>query len=208
MRVLREPLGPQDLLAAGEAIAEGAVVVYPTDTLYALGGSAFSESVAARIAGLKGRPEGKGFPLVVADAAQAFAELLDPLGRGRLLAGRFWPGPLTIVLPVREASRLVGAARQGGGAALRVPAHSGARALAAAAGGPLVATSANRSGEPAPSRVEDIATAILGGVDLLVDGGPCAGGPPSTIVDLAGEAPAIVREGAVAAREVLGFLEP
>lgn len=197
------PLDDDGLADLGRRIAAGAVAIYPTDTLYALGGSAFSDAVAERVAALKGRPEGKGFPLVAADAAQAFAELEDPTGHGAALAARFWPGPLSIVLRVRPGSRLAGLARQDGSAAIRVPGHPAARALAASAGAPLIATSANPAGEAAPARADEVAPRIVAGADLLLDGGPCAGGPPSTIVDLTGGALRIVREGALHSSQLL-----
>ena len=124
----------------------------------------------------------------------------------RKLAARFWPGPLSLVLPARP---VVQRATLGGGdtAAVRVPDHRIARALAAAAGFCITATSANPSGQPAARSADEVSDALRMNIDLLVDGGPASGLAPSTIVDLTGRVPRLVRAGAVAWERVLESLQ-
>jgi len=173
------------------ALQRGELLVYPTDTLYALGGLADGD-VARRVRLAKGREEGKPLPLIVADAAAArslcasWSEIADVLAR------RFWPGPLTLVL---EASPAVHSEITAGTGtvAMRAPALAAARVLCA--GGPLVATSANRSGEPAHDSCAGAVAAVGDAATLALDAGTLPG-TPSTIVSLIGPM-RLLRAGAI-----------
>jgi L-threonylcarbamoyladenylate synthase len=180
-------------------LLDGDLLIYPTDTLYALGGRALDAGVAARVRAAKGRAEGQPLPLVAADLAQARALVADFPDEALALAERFWPGPLTLVL-TRAASVPEAVAAGSGSVALRVPALRLARELCARAG-PLISTSANRSGAPPPLRCQEAVAAVGHAARLALDGGP--GRPsPSTIVEIrAGEA-RLLREGAVPWSEV------
>ncbi len=138
---------------------------------------------------------------MAADLAQVevVASLDAPLARR--LAARFWPGALTLVLPARPSLSLLVTAGDAT-VAVRVPGSGVARALAREAGGALVSTSANVSGEPAPARPEDLSPAILASIDGVLDGGSTPGGLPSTIVTLAGGSARLLRAGAVPWEEV------
>jgi L-threonylcarbamoyladenylate synthase len=186
------------LLRAGE------LVIYPTDTLYALGGRALEPEAAEKVRTAKGREERKPLPLVAADGGQARGLCAAwPVAADRL-ATRFWPGPLTLVLAARpEIPAEVTAGT--GTVAVRVPGSALARMLCEAAGSALVSTSANRSGAPAPRTCTEAVTGVGAFAALALDGGP---GHPrsSTIVDLSGNVPRLLREGPVPWADVLEVL--
>lgn len=196
---------PAALDRAVRALVAGDIVAFPTDTLYGLAVDPRSPTAAGRLFALKGRSAGAAAPLVAADAAQVdlAAETWTPLARR--LATRFWPGPLSLVL---DAAASLDRGVLGGGStvAIRVPAHPLARALAAAFGHPITATSANRSGAPAAADAPAVVGALGDGIALVLDAGPTAAGPPSTIVDVRGERPRLLREGAIAWDRVLESL--
>jgi L-threonylcarbamoyladenylate synthase len=178
----------------------GQLLIYPTDTLYALGGRALDGEVGARVRGAKGRDEGKPLPLVAADVEQVLGLCAGWPEAAAQLAGRFWPGPLTLV--VRAAPGVPDEVTAGAGTvAVRVPALVLARQLCQAAG-PLISTSANRAGEPPPLTCGAAMAALGGAAALALDAGP---GRPlaSTVVDLTGGAPRLVREGAVPWADIL-----
>lgn len=193
--LLRAPDEARLIAEAAATVTSGGVVAYPTDTFYGLATDARQASAVARLFAIKGRQGDVAIPLVAADLDQA--ELVGELGPlARRLARRYWPGPLTLVVtarPVLPAVLLAG----GRTVAVRVPDHQVARQLAAAVGFPVTSTSANRSGEPPPTDVADVLRALGDSIDAVLDGGPCAGGRPSTIVDATGDAPTLVRAGAV-----------
>jgi len=194
-----------DLAAAATALRAGALVAFPTETVYGLGADADNAAAVSRIYAVKGRPV--DHPLIVhlptADALDAWA--VDIPAYARLLAAVCWPGPLTLVLP-RAAH--VGDDVTGGQptVGLRVPAHPIALQLLAAFGGGIAAPSANRFGRVSPTDafhvLEDLGDALDPGRDLVIDGGPCLVGVESTIVDCTGERPRMLRAGGVAAGEV------
>jgi L-threonylcarbamoyladenylate synthase len=190
---------------AASLLRAGGVVAYPTETFYGLGALASREDALRRLAQAKLRPDGKALPLIAADLAQAeaVASLGDPLARR--LAARFWPGPLTLVVPAQPSlSPLI---TQGDSTvALRIPGAAVARALAAAAGGAIVSTSANLSGEPPPWRPDDLSPALLARIDGVLDGGPAPGGLPSTIVAIVAGSARLVRAGAVPWEDVAAAL--
>jgi L-threonylcarbamoyladenylate synthase len=188
----------------GTLLEQGLLIVYPTDTLYALGGRALDGRASAGVRQAKGRSPEKALPVVAADVEQA-AGLCDLSGAlATRLAQRFWPGPLTLVLPAAAGlpEQLVG-----GGAtlAIRVPARDLTRELCRVSG-PLISTSANRSGRPAPASCREALEEVGGSIAAAIDGGPC-GGPPSTLVDLSGGSPRLLREGAIAWADVRTALE-
>ena len=188
-----------------EALAAGKVVAFPTDTLYGLAVDPRRSDAARRLFALKRRPAGQAAPLIAADTGQLelVAQRVTPLARR--MAERWWPGPVSIVLDASPtlAPLLLGA---NGTVAVRVPAHALARRLAHDFNHPITATSANRSGEPPAADAAAVTAALGRDVALVLDGGPTAGGPPSTIVDARGDTPGLVREGVVPWNRVLQSL--
>ena len=199
------PASPESIDRAVEVLRNGGVVAYPTDTLYGLAVDPRSAVAVAGLFALKGRDAASAIPLIAASVAQArtAAEFSDLALK---LAKSFWPGPLTIVLPAFAVIRreLLGT---GSTVALRVPAHPTAQALAARHGFCITSTSANRSGEPAATTAEQVSNELMNVIDLVLDGGPSPGGAPSTIVDVTGDRPRLVRAGAIAWERVLESLE-
>ncbi|MGC2856872.1 L-threonylcarbamoyladenylate synthase [Novispirillum sp. DQ9] len=192
---------------AAALLRDGRLVAFPTETVYGLGGAATNDTAVARIFEAKGRPSFN--PLIVHLPDLAAAETCAVFdARARRLADAFWPGPLTLVLPRREeagVSRLVSAGLPS--IALRVPAHPLAQALLRAAGVPVAAPSANRSGGISPTRAEHVAASLGDRVDMILDGGPCAVGLESTVVDLTGPRAVLLRPGGITPAqlaEVLG----
>jgi len=180
---------------AAAALRRGGLVAYPTETLYGLGALAGDAAAVARLAAAKGRPDGKPMPLLAADLAQLEqVAALDPLSRR--LGEAFWPGPLTLVVPA--AAGLPGPILGGGRTVgVRVTSGAVAAALCRAAGGALVATSANLAGQPPVARAEALDPALCARLDLVLDGGPAPGGPPSTVVAVEGERLVLLRAGAI-----------
>ncbi len=177
-------------------LREGGLVAYPTDTVYGLGASANLPRAVKRIYAVKERPQSMPFPVLVANIAQItrLAESVPPLA-ARLIE-KFLPGALTIVL-LKSGS--VPDAVTGGGStiAIRIPAHPVPLALIEGLGAPLVGTSANLSGRPSPLTAHDVYSQLGNKVDLIIDGGRCPEGKESTVVDVTGEIPVVLREGAI-----------
>jgi L-threonylcarbamoyladenylate synthase len=192
---------------AADALREGLLVAFPTETVYGLGADCFNTSALARVFEVKGRP--RFDPLIVhiaeRDALERVADisLLGGLGRQRLelLIGRFWPGPLTLILPKRSA--VPDLATSGlPTVAVRLPAHPAARNLIRLSTGAVAAPSANPFGYLSPTRAEHVLGQLGDKVDYILDGGPCRVGVESTVLDLcAGEA-RILRPGGVSREEV------
>jgi L-threonylcarbamoyladenylate synthase len=196
---------PDVLDRAVAVLRADGVVAYPTDTLYGLAVDPRRPEAVARLFDVKGRPAHAAIPLVAASAEQAQAA--GEFGpRERSLARAFWPGPLTLVVPARAG---LAPAILGGGQtiAIRVPAHAVARGLAAAMGFCVTATSANPTGNPAPSSAADVGELLRGRIDLLLDAGATTGGPPSTIVELTPDGARLIRAGAIAWDRVLESLQ-
>lgn len=185
---------------AAALLAQGEVVAYPTETLYALGADACTASAVAALRARKGRAAESGLSVLVADveALDAFAAPLPE--RARALADRYWPGPLTLVVPVRDPA--LACVATGAGVGFRCSPQPTAAALARAHGRPIVATSANKSGEPPCERAEEVETVF--GPELPIAGGEPAGGlAPSTVVAVAADgALSLLREGAVGFAEI------
>jgi len=190
-----------DIDRAVAHLRAGGIVVYPTGSYLAAGVLATLPEAVARLALLKGRPATKPFGVIVAGEA-ALVDLGVVLGEAAAALGRrFWPGPLSLVLPLTPTSPLR-AAYPGGTVAVRVPGHPVALALASACGGAITATSANRTGAPPVTAVADLG-AEWHAPDLVVLGDePAAGGRPSTIVDLRSGQLTVVRVGRISVREI------
>jgi len=186
------------LARAAHHLAEGALVAFPTETVYGLGADARSDLAVARIFEAKGRPRFN--PLIVHVADMATARRIARFdARAERLAAAFWPGPLTLVLPLQagaEVSELVTAGLPT--VAVRMPAHPVARALLAAFGGPVAAPSANPSGRISPTRADHVLAGLSGRIAAVIDGGPCAVGVESTILGL-DDGPALLRPGGIPA---------
>ncbi len=207
--LLADPADPGVLDAAAAALRAGGLVAFPTETVYGLGGDATSAAAVARIFAAKGRPATD--PLIVhvpdVDAARGVVQGWDD--RAEAAARRFWPGPLTLVLA--RAGAVVGAV--GGGrptVAVRVPAHGVALDLLRAAGVPVAAPSANRFGRVSPTAAAHV-LAELGDVldpatDVVLDGGPTPLGVESTVLDLTGGRPTVLRHGGVTVEDLVPVL--
>lgn len=205
MRVLSvDPQNPAPaaVCEAADALARGAIVAFPTDTLYGLAVDPRNESAVDRLYVVKGRAYDQPLPLIAADDHQVATQAGTLSELARALAAEFWPGPLTLIVPAHPAlcARVHAST---GRVAVRVPAHATARALARAAGHPITATSANTSGGTPASTGEQVRAVLDKSVDLLLDAGPTIGGLPSTIVDATGSTPELVRAGAVPWERVL-----
>lgn len=196
---------PSLIVRACVILRAGGVVAYPTDTFYGLAADPRNPHAVARLFAIKGRQEGQAIPLIAADAAQA-AQAAEFDERALRLARAFWPGPLSLVLPVRTVvAREVRA--EDGTVAVRVPASDIAQAIARAYGFCITATSANLSGEPPATSAAVVSTTLGGTVDLVIDGGDTPGGTASTLVDVRDETPRLVRAGAIDWDRVLRSLE-
>ena len=191
---------------AVDLLRSGGLVAFPTETVYGLGGDARSDLAVARIFEAKGRPRFNPLIVHVPDvaAAREFA-VFD--ARAEAVVARFWPGPLTLVLPLRDAglSDLVTAGL--GTVAVRVPAHPLAQALLRAFGGPLAAPSANPSGRVSPTRAAHVMAGLAGRIAAVLDGGPCAVGVESTILGLV-DGPELLRPGGLAVEALEAVLGP
>lgn len=195
--------GPDDpaIREAAEIILAGGLVAFPTETVYGLGADGLNPGAVARIYAAKGRPATNPVILHVADVAGARVLVSEWPEMARLLAERYWPGPLALVLP---ASALVPSIVRAGGpsVALRCPAHPVALALIRAVGRPLAAPSANRSQQLSPSLAQHVVSSLGESVDLVLDGGATEAGLESTILDLSGPRPRILRPGPIAPAEL------
>ena len=178
-------------------LRDGRLVAFPTETVYGLGADATNDRAVAAIFEAKGRPSFN--PLIVHVAEPADAEALVRVDeRARTVMDRFWPGPLTLVLPRRANSPVSLLASAGlDTIAVRMPDHPVARAVIQAAGRPIAAPSANRSGAVSPTLAEHVTESLGARVGLILDGGPCRVGVESTVLDLSGERPALLRPGGV-----------
>ena len=182
---------------AAQTIRTGGLVVFPTHGLYGLGADPFNPAAVQRIYTIKGRQAEKALLVLIAnmDGLERVAAKPNAMALG--LMHRFWPGRVTFVLDAREnlPAALTGSSGKIG---VRLVAHPVAAALVQSLAGPMTGTSANISGTGGCATVEAIDGRLLNGVDMVLDAGPLAGGPGSTVVDVSGDAPLILRQGAVA----------
>jgi L-threonylcarbamoyladenylate synthase len=196
---------PSGRALAAEALRAGGIVALPTDTVYGIAVGLETRGGIERLFAAKRRPPDRGIMLLLDDAAQADAiGLMTPAARA--LVGALWPGGLTVVVPQRPDRRLPDVLTGGAPTiGLRVPDHESPRTLARLVG-PLPTTSANVSGLPEAVDAGDIVAQLGDAVDLVLDGGPAHGGPPSTVVDCTRERPEMLRVGAIPIERVAAVL--
>lgn len=188
-------------VAAVARLRDGELVAFPTDTVYGVGAIVWDAAAVARLYTAKLRALDKAIPVLLAAAADlALIARAAPPAALRL-AERFWPGPLTLVVPALPS---IPAEVTAGGdtVAVRVPDHPLARALIRAAGAPLATTSANLSGQPSPVTAAEVTAQLGDRIAVILDGGRCPGGVPSTLVDVTGEHPVILRPGPIPAADI------
>ncbi len=181
---------------AGEILAAGGLVGFPTETVYGLGGNALDPEAARRIYSAKGRPSDNPLIVHISDISQIYPLVEDFPENAAKLAEAIWPGPMTMVLPKKDIvpDETTGGLRT---VAIRFPADPAAQALITAAGVPIAAPSANISGRPSPTRWEHVKEDLDGKIDAVIMGEPCIGGIESTVVDMTGRFPQILRPGLI-----------
>jgi L-threonylcarbamoyladenylate synthase len=207
IRLTVDPVRPEraPVERAAVSIREGGLVAVPTDTLYALAADPFNRDAVSRVFDVKGRAAARALPLVAADIPQVVRHFGELPALAMRLVGRFWPGPLTVLLDAPNALPVQvtgGTAKVG----VRVPAHAVPVALCRACDRPLTSTSANISGSPPTDDPDTVVRALGDLVDVLVDAGKTPGGAPSTIVDVTGAVPRLIRAGAIPWEEVKACL--
>lgn len=191
------PFDDQAIAEAARLILAGETVAVPTETVYGLAADATNAEAVARIYEAKGRPSFN--PLIVHVSSLEMAEHIARFGEAaRALAGRYWPGPLTLVLPYREDSKVASLVTAGlGTVAIRVPAHPAMQALLKSVGRPLAAPSANASGAISPTRAAHVLKSLDGRIPLIIDGGPTESGIESTIVAVDADRLRLLRRGPI-----------
>ena len=191
-----KPVSPESIEEAAQLIRDGELVGMPTETVYGLGANALDETAVRKIFAAKGRPADN--PLIVhVSCLDEIVPLVKyiPESAKRLMEA-FWPGPMTLILPKSDAiPSVVSAGLDTVG--IRLPQSEAARALIRAAGRPIAAPSANRSGRPSPTTAQHMLEDMDGRIPLILDGGPCAVGVESSVIDATGEVPVILRPGGV-----------
>ncbi len=202
----RLPATPQGIATAADLLRQGALVAFPTETVYGLGADARDGKAVAAIFEAKGRPSFN--PLIVHLArARDAAQYVHWSQVAQRLADAFWPGPLTLVLPLREGHGLSSLVTAGlPTVALRVPAHPTARKLLAAADAPIAAPSANPSGRISPTTADHVLNGLSGRIAAVLDDGPCPVGLESTIVGFDGDTAVLLRAGGLAEHEIATVL--
>lgn len=197
---------PAVLDAAAEAVLRGGVISFPSDTLYVLGCSLLDVSAVELVARIKRRGSGKAVISLIPDPTQAegLALVVGPVAQR--LMDTFWPGPLSLIF-LAAAIVPEGVRGQGGTVALRCPRDPLCQALLARVGGPVVASSANLSGQPPAQTAEEVRTLFGNAVDLILDGGPRQRDVPTTLVDVSGPRPKLLRRGALEVDGLLGDFE-
>jgi len=186
---------------AKEVVASGGVIAFRTDTFYGLGADPFNRDALRAIKALKGRDDGKPILVVIGDASEAERFIA---GRTRLfefISERHWPGALTLVLKARrDAPEELTAGS--GTVGVRLPSDKDVRDFVRACGGALTATSANLAGDSPARTATDVARSFPSGLNLIIDGGEAQGDKPSTVLDVSGTTPRLIREGAVSRRQL------
>ncbi|MBI3162153.1 MAG: threonylcarbamoyl-AMP synthase [Chloroflexi bacterium] len=202
---MKTQIVPADKLhSALEILHNGGIVAFPTDTIYGLGALAFDTTAIEKIYSVKDRPIEKAIPILIGDLS-GLGQIAESVpGMALRFASRFWPGPLTCILPKKPT--LPAAVSATSTVAVRIPNHPDALALLRTAG-PMAVTSANISGRPNPSTAEEVYDQLNGRIPIILDGGKTPGGVPSTLVDCTGDAPVVLREGPISLNELLKTLE-
>lgn len=192
---------PKAIKMAVQLLKAGGLVAFPTDTVYGVGAYAFLPQAVERIYHVKGRPLNRPIPLLL-DSAESLPQVARDIGpEAWLLTKKFWPGALTLVLHRKPVVPDIVTAG-GPTVALRVPDHAFTLRLIRAVGAPLATTSANLTGHPDPQIAQDVVDYLEGRIDLVLDGGRCPGGIPSTLIDLTRTPPLVLRPGAVSRKEL------
>ncbi len=196
----------ENIRLAGKILAQGGLVAFPTETVYGLGADAKNENAVRKIFEAKERPADNPLIVHIADKKELNGFVRDITKKAEKLMDLFWPGPLTMIFQrVQGVSDVVTAGLDT--VAIRMPADPTARALIRAAGVPIAAPSANRSGRPSPTSAKYVMEDLNGRIDAVLDGGDCAVGVESTVLDMSGEIPTLLRPGGVTLeqlQEVLG----
>ena len=205
MSTIVRQIKTEDIKAAGEVLKQGGIVAFPTDTVYGLGAVFDDEKAVRKIFAAKGREEKKPLSILVADSAQV--ELLSEIKSGEMaqkaerLMEKYWPGALTLIL--RKKPGIPDAVTAGGETiGIRMPDMELTRELIRAAGKPLAAPSANTSGKRSSVSAREVLEDLDGKIDMVIDGGTCPVGVASTVVDMTGETPVILREGVITAEMI------
>jgi len=194
------------LAAAAELLRAGELVAFPTDTVYGVGAIAWDAAAVGKLYTAKLRSLDKAIPILLADPADLALVASDLSPVALRIAAHFWPGPLTLVVP--KAARVPAEVTAGSDTvAVRIPDHELARALIRAAGAPLATTSANLSGGASPATAEEVAAQLGDRIALILDGGRCPGRVASTVLDLTGPAPRILRAGPVGLADILRYVD-
>lgn len=189
--------------AALEILQTGGIVAFPTDTVYGVGALAFDNAAIESIYTAKDRPIEKAIPILIGDLSDLEKVAEDIPDMALRFAARFWPGPLTCIVPKKQT--LPPAVSATSTVAVRIPDHPDARTLLRAAG-PMAVTSANLSGQPSPSTALDVYQQLNGRIPLILDGGKTPGGVPSTLVDCTGDQPVVLREGPISLDKLRSLL--
>jgi L-threonylcarbamoyladenylate synthase len=184
-----------------EILKAGGIVAFPTDTVYGLGGDAFNSEVAERIYSVKQRPRSLPLPILLSDSTQVAAVVDFTPEIARFLMKRFWPGGLTLVLP-RGASLPEIISAGSDKVAIRIPNHVVPLTIIHSLGAPIIGTSANISDKPSPVTAQEVEQQLGSKIDLIIDTGRCTGGLESTVVDVTGETPVILRQGIIPEDEI------
>lgn len=206
IQIINEPKIERDKIhRAARIIREGGTVVFPTETVYGLGANALSPIAVEKIFTAKGRPSDNPLIVHISDKKDIESLIQDDSQKARKLMEAFWPGPLTLILKksLQVPQRVTGGLST---VAIRMPQHPVALALIEDAGIPIAAPSANLSGKPSPTNAKRVIEDLQGKVDMIIDGGPCKIGLESTVLDLTGENPVILRPGGVTREMIEGVV--
>jgi len=196
----------QSHVRASEVIRRGGVIAFRTDTFYGLGGDPLNQAAVQKICELKGREGANPILLLISDLSQVARFIIQTSEVFKTVSGRFWPGPLTLVGAARP-ELAIGLTAGTGTIGVRLPDDKTVCALVRACGGALTGTSANLSGEPPARTAAEVRDYFPAGVDLIVDGGEVTATRPSTVLDLSGSEPRLIREGAITRDALQDFFQ-
>lgn len=199
-----EIIPASEIQTALKILRSGGIVAFPTDTVYGLGALAFDNDAITSIYAAKDRPIEKAIPILIGDLSDLDKVADDKPDMALRFAARFWPGPLTCIVPKKQTLPLAVSATAT--VAVRIPDHADALALLRAAG-PMAVTSANISGGQNPSTAREVYDQLSGRIPVILDGGKTHGGVPSTLVDCTGQVPAVLREGPISLAELMAVLQ-
>ena len=198
-----EIIPASEIQRALDVLQNGGLVAFPTDTVYGVGALAFDNAAIESIYTAKDRPIEKAIPILIGELYDLNQVAINIPKMADIFAARFWPGPLTCVVPKKQTLPLAVSATST--VAVRIPDHVDACALLIAAG-PMAVTSANISGQQSPTTAQEVLSQLNGRIPLILDGGKTPGGVPSTLVDCTGELPLILREGPISLQDLLACL--